>query len=94
MKILALDLGKSNSAVCVLDTIAMKECYTTIAATPTYFLRKPQGICTNDATVSIFTALLVAPFRSRIDTATSTSLGINNVAAPLSLYTQLSEETF
>jgi hypothetical protein len=31
MKILALDLGKSNSAVCVLDTIAMKECYTTIA---------------------------------------------------------------
>ena len=34
MKILALDLGKSNSAVCVLDTIAMKECYTTIATTP------------------------------------------------------------
>lgn len=34
MKILALDLGKSNSAVCVLDTIAMKECYTTISTTP------------------------------------------------------------
>jgi len=34
MKILALDLGKSKSAVCVLDTAEMKERYMTIATTP------------------------------------------------------------
>jgi len=34
MKILALDLGKSKSAVCILDTGKMKERYTTIRTTP------------------------------------------------------------
>lgn len=34
MKILALDLGKSKSAVCVLDTAEMKGSYTTVRTTP------------------------------------------------------------
>jgi transposase len=34
MKILALDLGKSKSAVCILDTAEMKERYTTIPTKP------------------------------------------------------------
>lgn len=34
MKILALDLGKSKSAVCILDTANVKERYTTIRTTP------------------------------------------------------------
>ena len=34
MKILALDLGKSKSAVCILDTAEMKERYTTVGTTP------------------------------------------------------------
>lgn len=34
MKILAIDLGKSKSAVCILDTADMKERYTTIRTTP------------------------------------------------------------
>jgi transposase len=34
MKILALDLGKSKSAVCVLDTAEMKAAYTTVRTTP------------------------------------------------------------
>jgi hypothetical protein len=34
MKILALDLGKSKSAVCLLETVTMKDRYTTIPTTP------------------------------------------------------------
>jgi transposase len=34
MKILALDLGKSKSAVCILDTDSVKERYTTITTVP------------------------------------------------------------
>lgn len=34
MKILALDLGKSKSAVCLLETVSMKDRYTTIPTTP------------------------------------------------------------
>lgn len=34
MKILALDLGKSKSAVCILDTRQTKERYTTVKTTP------------------------------------------------------------
>jgi len=34
MKILALDLGKGKSAVCILDTAEMKESYTTVGTSP------------------------------------------------------------